>query len=151
MLTFGPSSGTVPAGGQLALAVTFAPTLATSTNFNVSCLVKKKPTKLTLNVKGEGYAVHDSLQIEGADGRLVELSSDAPNNLDFGQVMSTFTSCRPFLLAIKLTSTITTSSFPERNAPVQPRDYCTVECTANIMLCLWACFDTSRTILSSVS
>lgn len=49
-------------------------------------MVKKKPTKLTLNVKGEGYAVHDSLQIEGADGRLVELSPDAPNHLDFGQV-----------------------------------------------------------------
>lgn len=48
-------------------------------------MVKKKPTKLTLNVKGEGYAVHDSLQVEGADGRMVELSPDAPNHLDFGQ------------------------------------------------------------------
>lgn len=85
-LTFEPSSGTIPAGGQLALAVTFAPTLAAPSNFNVICLVRKKPTKLTLNVKGEGYAVHDSLQIEGADGRLVELSPDAPNHLDFGQV-----------------------------------------------------------------
>jgi len=68
------------------LAVTFAPTLAAPSNFNVICMVRKKPTKLTLNVKGEGYAVHDSLQIEGADGRLVELSPDAPNHLDFGQV-----------------------------------------------------------------
>ena len=86
VLTFEPSSGTVPAGGQLALAVTFAPSLATSTNFNVTCPVKRKPTKLTLNVKGEGYAVHDSLQMDGADGRLVELSPDAPNTLDCGQV-----------------------------------------------------------------
>lgn len=86
MLAFEPSSGTIPAGSQLALAVTFAPTLAASTNFNVVCLVKKKPTKLTLNVKGEGYAVHDSLHIQGADGRLMELSHDTPNNLDFGQV-----------------------------------------------------------------
>jgi len=68
------------------LAVTFAPTLAAPSNFNVICMVRKKPTKLTLNVKGEGYAVHDSLQIEGADGRLVELSPVAPNHLDFGQV-----------------------------------------------------------------
>ena len=68
------------------MAVTFAPTLAAPSNFNVICMVRKKPTKLTLNVKGEGYAVHDSLQIEGADGRLVELSPDAPNHLDFGQV-----------------------------------------------------------------
>lgn len=68
--------------------MTFAPTAAISSNFNVVCLVKKKPSKLTLNVKGEGYAVHDSLQIEGADGRLVEVSADTPNQLDFGQVCS---------------------------------------------------------------
>lgn len=86
VLTFEPSSGTVPAQGQLALAVTFSPTSATSTNFNVMCTIKKKPTQLSLNVKGEGYAVHDSLQIQGADGRLFDLSSDAPNHLDFGQV-----------------------------------------------------------------
>ena len=82
---FEPSSGTVPAQGQLALAVTFAPTSAAPTNFNVMCTIKKKPTQLSLNVKGEGYAVHDSLQIQGADG-LVDLSSDSPNYLDFGQV-----------------------------------------------------------------
>lgn len=86
VLTFEPSSGTVPAQGQLSLAVTFSPTSATSTNFNVMCIIKKKPTQLSLNVKGEGYAVHDSLQIQGADGRLFDLSSDAPNHLDFGQV-----------------------------------------------------------------
>ena len=60
--------------------------MTAASNFNVICLVRKKPSKLTLNVKGEGYAVHDSLQIEGADGRLVELSPDTPNHLDFGQV-----------------------------------------------------------------
>ena len=86
MVSFEPSSGTVPARGQVSLAVTFAPMLSAATNYNVVCLVKKKPTKLTVNVKGEGYAVQDSLQIEGADGRLVDLSADAPNNLDFGQV-----------------------------------------------------------------
>lgn len=86
ILTFEPSSGTVPARGQLALAVTFAPTSTAASNYNVVCLVKKKPSKLTLNVKGEGYAVHDSLHTESADGHLVELSPDAPNHLDFGQV-----------------------------------------------------------------
>ena len=86
VLTFEPSNGTVPARGQLALAVTFAPTVTATSNFNVVCLIKKKPSKLTLNVKGEGYAVHDSLHIEGADGCLAELSPDTPNHLDFGQV-----------------------------------------------------------------
>lgn len=88
ILTFEPSSGTVPARGQLTLAVTFAPTTTTTSNYNVVCLVKKKPSKLTLNVKGEGYAVHDSLHMESVDGHLVELSPDTPNNLDFGQVGS---------------------------------------------------------------
>ena len=88
ILTFEPSSGTIPARGQLALAVTFAPTATAATNYNVVCLVKKKPSKLTLNVKGEGYAVHDSLHLESADGHLIELSSDALNHLDFGQVCS---------------------------------------------------------------
>ena len=86
VLTFEPSSGTVPARGQLALAVTFAPTVTATSNFNVVCLIKKKPSKLTVNVKGEGYAVHDSLQMEGADGRLVDLSPHNSNHLDFGQV-----------------------------------------------------------------
>ena len=83
------------------MAVTFAPMLAAPSNFNVICMVKKKPTKLTLNVKGEGYAVHDSLQIEGADGRLVELSPDAPNHLDFGQV-----SLSPWMLLKQLGTVI---------------------------------------------
>ena len=91
MLIFEPSSGTVPAGGQLPIAVTFAPTLAAPSNINVVCMVKKKPTKLTLNVKGEGYAVPDRLKVEGAAGRLVELSPDAPNHLDFGQASQAIT------------------------------------------------------------
>ena len=95
MLMFEPSSGTVPAQGQLALAVTFSPISATPTNFNVMCTIKKKPTQLSLNVKGEGYAVHDSLQIQGADGRLVDLSSDSPNHLDFGQVCVCQPCCNP--------------------------------------------------------
>ena len=88
----------MPARGQLALAVTFAPTVAATSNFNVLCLIKKKPSKLTLNVKGEGYAVHDGLQIEGADGRSVELSPDTPNHLDFGQVCCALTSCGGVML-----------------------------------------------------
>ena len=86
VLTFEPSSGTVPAQGQLALAVTFAPSSAAPVNFNIMCTIKKKPIPLSLNVKGEGYAVHDSLQLQQADGHLVDLSADTPNYLDFGQV-----------------------------------------------------------------
>lgn len=55
-------------------------------NYNVTAAVRKKPTRLTLNVKGEGYALHESLQVENADGSVVVLAPQQPNNLDFGQV-----------------------------------------------------------------
>ena len=41
---------------------------------------------MVLNVKGEGYAIRDALQIEEADGRVTELSSSQLTRLDFGTV-----------------------------------------------------------------
>jgi len=52
----------------------------------VMCHVRKKPTPLKLNVKGLGYAIHDSCQLETADGRIVDLAPKQPNHVDFGQV-----------------------------------------------------------------
>ena len=71
---------------SLALQVTFHPRVEAASNYNVACLVKRKPSRLMLNVKGEGYAVHNSLQMETADGQVVHLSPDVPNSIDFGQV-----------------------------------------------------------------
>ncbi len=52
------------------------------------CVVKKKPTRLTLNVKGDGCSIHDSLQIESSDGAVVALApGGALNAVDFGQVI----------------------------------------------------------------
>jgi hypothetical protein len=53
--------GVVPPEGRLAIEVTFCPLEEKAFNFNVPCTIQKKPTQLSLNVKGEGYAVHDSL------------------------------------------------------------------------------------------
>lgn len=85
-VTFAPSSGTVQPNSSLALQVTFHPRVEAASNYNVACLVKRKPSRLMLNVKGEGYAVHNSLQMETADGQLVHLSPDVPNSVDWGQV-----------------------------------------------------------------
>ena len=85
-ITFAPSSGTVQPNSSLALQVTFHPRVEAASNYNVACLVKRKPSRLMQNVKGEGYAVHNSLQMETADGQLVQLSPDEPNSIDFGQV-----------------------------------------------------------------
>lgn len=60
--------------------------LEAPTNYNVSCLVKRKVAPVTLNVKGQGYAIHDSLQIDSTEGHAIELSSGTPNSVDFGQV-----------------------------------------------------------------
>jgi hypothetical protein len=42
--------------------------------------------RLALNVKGEGYAIHETLNIESADGNVVTLAPRQLNVIDFGQV-----------------------------------------------------------------
>ncbi len=64
MLQFEPSSGTVPANGRAAIVATFSPRQERPLNTNVACVVKKKPARLGLNIKGEGYAIHAALQVQ---------------------------------------------------------------------------------------
>jgi hypothetical protein len=33
-------------------------------------MVKRKPSRLTLNLKGEGYAIHDALTVDVAEGKV---------------------------------------------------------------------------------
>ncbi len=82
-----PSSGIV-APGELPIEIFFSPPSEKQFNFNMICNIRKKPTPLSINVKGEGYKVHESLQVEQADGTNFELGSDmeTPNILDFGVV-----------------------------------------------------------------
>jgi len=89
-----PMTGTVPPNGRVPLQVTFCPREEKFHNFNLACSVRKKPSPLGLNVKGEGYAVHCKLQLEdkgaggGGGGEAVADLKAAPasNVLDFGMV-----------------------------------------------------------------
>ncbi|GFH25491.1 uncharacterized protein HaLaN_23467, partial [Haematococcus lacustris] len=76
----------------------FAPQEERSYNYNVVCKVANKPTRLTLNVKGEGYALHDALVLEGAEGLSTPLAANAVNPLDFGQVIVNERSVRSLAL-----------------------------------------------------
>ena len=93
---------------SLAVQVTFHPRVEAASNYNVACLVKRKPSRLMLNVKGEGYAVHNSLQMETADGQLVHLSPDVPNSIDFGQVRGVLCSVSGCRLRLPLASPLPT-------------------------------------------
>ena len=85
-LDVAPLSGVVGPGAELPIELSFGPSIEKLFNFNVELRVKNKPTPLALNVKGEGYSIHDTLLLEDAAGRPVEISAHAPTRLDFGEV-----------------------------------------------------------------
>ncbi|KAJ3226665.1 hypothetical protein HK099_004409 [Clydaea vesicula] len=101
VVKFSPMSGTV--GGKfirfenyflifdLAMAdvpieITFNPSAEKLFNFNLICNVRKKPTPVTINVKGEGYEIHETLQSEMNDGQTFDFAPGVENILDFGQI-----------------------------------------------------------------
>ncbi|RYY33055.1 hypothetical protein EON62_04655, partial [archaeon] len=82
-------AGIVPAMGILPLEVTLAPAEERMYNVHLLVTIARKPTPLTLNVKGDGYALRDSIMLadEGrVSGPAVELSTAGANALDFGDV-----------------------------------------------------------------
>jgi hydrocephalus-inducing protein len=108
-----PKQGNVPPHGRIAINLLFHPQEEVVYNFNIVVVVKRKPLKLSLNVKGEGYAVHPFIQLEQEEaegapssastsaststtpsGRYLTLRpSPAVNYADFGavQVLDTIT------------------------------------------------------------
>ncbi|KAJ4461899.1 putative Hydrocephalus-inducing protein [Paratrimastix pyriformis] len=66
VVVLSPTAGSVGPESQVAIQVRFTPVSEIAYNFNLSCLVRKKATKLNLNVKGEGYRVHETLTLEPA-------------------------------------------------------------------------------------
>ena len=74
VVTFEPTHGLVPANGSVAIQASYRPDGETLVNYTVACRIARKPTALTLNVKGEGYAVHEHLCLETPEGKEVELS-----------------------------------------------------------------------------
>lgn len=59
-----PTSGVVPPNSSLPITLKFKPQEEIPYNFNLICDIKRKPGKLSLNVKGEGCVVHPVVQLE---------------------------------------------------------------------------------------
>ena len=79
LVSFEPSRGTVSPQGRLALTASFRPDGEAAVNYTVTCNVKQKATPLTLNVKGEGYAVRQQVTLEAPDGSEVPLVAKVRN------------------------------------------------------------------------
>ncbi|TMW60398.1 hypothetical protein Poli38472_000440 [Pythium oligandrum] len=83
-----PLSSVIPPNGRTLVDIEFIPTEEKSYNFNLNCIIKRKPSRLSLNVKGEGYSIHDALTIStGEDANDVRQAVlGVGNALDFGTV-----------------------------------------------------------------
>ena len=66
--------------------VTYKPETEAKVNFNVQCIIKKKNSALTLNVKAEGFCVNMDLVCEDSNGNKVTLSPKGVNVINFGDV-----------------------------------------------------------------
>ncbi|KAJ3029566.1 UNVERIFIED_CONTAM: hypothetical protein HDU68_011780 [Siphonaria sp. JEL0065] len=88
VMKFSPTAGTIGGHSEVPIEIIFTPSAEKTFNFNLQCNVKKKPTPVSINVKGEGYEIHESLHSELADGAAFELASgpNSDNSVDFGQV-----------------------------------------------------------------
>ncbi|KAF0682818.1 Aste57867_25117 [Aphanomyces stellatus] len=83
-----PLSGVVPPNSRCAVEVEFAPLEEKLYNFNLNCHIKRKPSRLSLNIKGEGYAIHDLVVLqedEGAYGAM-PMEPNTVQSIDFGVV-----------------------------------------------------------------
>jgi len=94
ILSILPRTGTVPPNSKFPVELLFRPQEEIHYNLNVSCEIRRKPNKLSVNIKGEGYAVHPLIQLEHS-GEVVSGVTDhyitlkpAPhvNYADFGAV-----------------------------------------------------------------
>lgn len=93
ILDIQPKAGTVGPQGKFPITFLFKPNEEVAYNFNLQCEVKRKPNKLSINVKGEGYAVHPIIVLEQSEEQAVAGNrfqtlkpSPAVNYADFGAV-----------------------------------------------------------------
>lgn len=86
-LIVNPLSGVIAPNSRAIVGIEFIPTEEKAYNFNINCIVKRKPTRLSLNVKGEGYSIHDGLTISSGDqSESQSVVLGTPNLLDFGLI-----------------------------------------------------------------
>ena len=80
-----PMSGTVAPESELPLSVQFMPKLEKTYNFNAVCTVKKKATRLAINIKGEGFDTHCHVALEDERGS-TQAVPEQTLPVDFGEV-----------------------------------------------------------------
>jgi hydrocephalus-inducing protein len=85
ILTVSPCQGTVGTQEELPINITFTPSLESQYNFTLICRIRKKPTLLTCNVKGEGFKIHGRLELESLAGRTI-LAAQLPMKINFDRV-----------------------------------------------------------------
>jgi hydrocephalus-inducing protein len=89
--------GTVSPNSRFPIEFRFKPNEEVLYNFNITCDIRRKPNKLSINIKGEGYAVHPLIQLEntaedshsntGINDHFITLKpAPAMNYADFGAV-----------------------------------------------------------------
>ncbi len=84
-----PAKGVIGANSKIPIEITFTPQAEKEYNINLECNINNKPQKISLNIKGEGYTVHDSLVLKddgGSSHDIVNISSDTVTEVDFGFV-----------------------------------------------------------------
>jgi hypothetical protein len=88
VLSFSPISGIIGPNSEIPIDIIFSPCAEKHFNFNLVCNIKKKPSLLNINVKGEGYNIHDSLEMGLSDGSTAQLVAglDNDNPIDFGVI-----------------------------------------------------------------
>ena len=77
---------------RLPINVSFVPTQEREYNFNLQCLVKKKPTPIILNVKAEGFLITYTLHYEDRKGSMLQLPTGkgTTRRIDLGKVQRQF-------------------------------------------------------------
>ncbi|XP_010701203.1 hypothetical protein LPMP_301780 [Leishmania panamensis] len=92
-LSVRPLRGSIAPHERLLVTVTFSPQDEVEYNVPLRCAVKRSSVPLSINIKGVGVSVHDSLQVEpiedGAEPTLVVRGQPLMLNLDRVQVHST--------------------------------------------------------------
>ena len=94
ILDINPVAGMAPPRSRIPITVTLCPDEEKAYNFNIPLTVRRKPGRLNVNVKGEGYAIHSRLVVADAtagggasDASVLEIKTKpAVNTIDFGGV-----------------------------------------------------------------
>ncbi|XP_075290309.1 hydrocephalus-inducing protein homolog isoform X2 [Opisthocomus hoazin] len=81
-----PLEGSITPLSRFPVTVAFTPMLEGELVFNLKCDVKRKTQPLSLNIKATGYSTNVCVRCEDSDGRVMELSTQKINVIDFKEV-----------------------------------------------------------------